>query len=92
MEVSDARNFAGCAGSVAELNVREFLGSLLHEGLMTEGICEYNLAALVLGKVNSGVVAFAVFADAGNDNNLLVLKTHTLLNRLKSLNEVVVIG
>ena len=44
---------------------------------MTEGVGKNDLAAFVLGKVNCGVVALAVFTDAGNDNYLAVGKSES---------------
>ena len=82
MEVGNSGSLTRSTGSVAELNVRELLSRLLHKGFMTERIGKYNLAALIFSKVNSGIVALAVFAYAGNYNYLIVFKTHTLLNRL----------
>ena len=62
MEVCDA----GCPGGrtcrVAELNVRIFLGGLHHVGLMTEGVCEDDVAALV-GKVDSRIIAGLILGD-----------------------------
>mgnify|MGYP006982863853 CR=1 FL=1 len=57
---------------MAELNLGIFLGGLLHKGLVAEGIGEDDLAALVLGQVNGGIVAGAVLADIGDDDDLII--------------------
>ena len=77
---------------MAELHIRIFLGSLLHEGLMAEGVGKDDLAALVLRQVDRRVIAGVVFADAGHDDDLLVLQTEAFLDALERRDEVVVIG
>ena len=76
------------AGSVAELNVRVFLGGLDHVVFMTEGIREDEIAALI-DKVHRGVVALLTFRDVGLQDRL---DAESLAGFLRAVQEVEVIG
>ena len=90
MEVLEFSGLCVGTGCMAELDFREFLGSLHHVGLVTEGVCKDNIAAFVC-KLLSCVEALVVFRNIGLDENLIILETELCLSVLKSLNEVVVI-
>lgn len=92
VEVLDAGGLTRGAGSVAELNLGILLGSLLHKGFVAEGIGEDDLAALVLGQVNGGIVAGAVLADIGDDDDLIVGEAEVLLHLAQGLDEVIIVG
>ena len=92
VEVFDVGDLAGGAGGVAELDLGVFLGGLLHKGLVAEGIGEDDLAALVLGQVNGGIVAGAVLADIGDDDDLIIGEAEVLLHLAQGLDEVIIVG
>ena len=92
VEVFDVGDLAGGAGGVAELDLGIFLGGLLHKGLVAEGIGEDDLAALVLGQVNGGIVAGAVLADIGDDDDLIIGEAEVLLHLAQGLDEVIIVG
>ena len=77
---------------MAELDLGIFLGGLLHKGLVAEGIGEDDLAALVLGQVNGGIVAGAVLADIGDDDDLIIGEAEVLLHLAQGLDEVIIVG
>ena len=76
------------AGGVAELDVREFLGSLDHVVLMAEGVGEDDVAAGV-SQISSGVVAFLTFRNVRLDD---VLYAKSLSGFLRAVDEVQVVG
>ncbi len=91
VEIGDILGVSLYAGSVAELNVGIFLCGLKHKLLMTEGVCENNVAAFV-NKLCGSFIALVALGNVGLDKNLFVGETELLLNALESLNEVVVVG
>ena len=72
------------AGSVAELYVRILFRCADHIVLVTEAVCEYDLAAL-LSKVCSRVKAGLVLRDVGLLDDLLVGKSESLFHLLDAL-------
>ena len=76
------------AGGVAELDIREFLCSLDHVVLMTEGVGEDDVAAGV-SQIRSGVVAFLTFGNVRLDD---VFHAQSLGSFLRAVDEVQVVG
>ena len=80
-----------CAGGMAELHIREFLGSLDHEVLMAEGIRKDNAAAGV-DKVSRRVIALLAFRNIGADQVVLFGNTELGAGFLCRIDEVEVIS
>ena len=78
-------------GSVAELNIGEFLCSLDHEVLVTERVSEDEIATVV-NKLASGIVALGAFGDIDLHNDLICGKTESSACCICSIDEVLVIG
>ena len=76
------------AGGVAELHVGEFLGGLNHIVLMTEGVCEDNVAAGI-SQVSSSLIAAVVFGNVLLHDEL---NAQLFASFLGSVQEVQVIG
>ena len=88
MVVAQALGVSLGAGGVAELHVGELLGSLDHVVLVTEGVGEDDVAA-VIGQLSSLVVALLALGNVGDD---LVLHAQLFAGFLSGVDEVQVIG
>ena len=78
-------------GSVAELNLGEFLCSLDHEVLMAEGVSEDDIAAGIC-KLGSRVVALLAFGNVGAEDDLIIAQAEVRAGFLGTVHEVEVIG
>ena len=76
---------------MAELYIGSFLSSFHYVGLVTEGVGENYIAALV-NKFHSGVLAVCVLLNVGTNNDLIVFESELLLNGVNRVLEVLVIG
>ena len=88
MVVAQALGVGAGAGGVAELHVGELLGSLDHIVLVTEGVGEDDVAA-VIGQLSGLVIALLALGNVGDD---LVLHAQLLAGFLSGVDEVQVIG
>ena len=78
-------------GSVAELNLGEFLCGLDHEVLMAERVSKDNIAAGV-GELSSCVVALLAFGNVGAEDDLVIAQAEVCAGFLGAVHEVEVIG
>ena len=91
MVVCNALGVSLGTGSVAELNLREFLCGLDHEVLMTEGVGKDDIAAGV-GELSSCVVALLAFGNVGAEDDLIIAQAEVRAGFLGAVHEVEVIG
>ena len=88
VEVGKAFGVGLGAGGMAELDIRALLGGLDHVVLVTEGVGEDDVAALV-NEVQRGLIALLAFGNTGLQN---VLNAQLLAGFLGGVHEVLVIG
>ena len=91
MEVVQLLSVSHGAGRVAEVHVGQFLGSLQHEGLMTEAVGENDLAAFI-GQVQSGFIAVIGFGNVALDDHLVIRQSQSSGGILHAVDEVQVVG
>ena len=82
---------SGRTGCMAELNIREFFCNRKQEGLMSEGICENHVAALV-NQVACSLCALLGFGNVSLEDDLIIRHAKCLLCFLNAVDEVQVVG